>query len=341
MEASTERLPLLPGDERVDIQLLDKHLFACCGQDSTSILILYRLASLDTKSAVNFSLSIVCLLYAAINVVCFMMNTLGAQFVERHEHSFHLLEFWGTFIFSLVSVFSLVYSPRPLGRITQNPVRLKLVVFFNVAVSLVPALLVSVDLETFEVIAHEIEYTNELTMVLIDLVILASLVREFDPTSAVSSQTSNVAMLLVSASVAVVQLLLYNSHFGAHGELVAHYFEFSFELFSAMTMFWFCLDNKLLADMRIKNVIIHGVSLQAQCPEPSRTASQTEGPPTDYGGLCPDKVHRQEALLHAVCDAADHLHKTACPVTWQAMRDNGELRAASCEFSCPGPDGCC
>ena len=146
MDASTESLPLLPGDDR-DVQLLDSRLLACCSPDSTSMLILYRLESLETKSSVNFSLSMVCLLYAAINIVCFMMNWMGAQYTERHKHAFHLLEFWGTFVFSLVSVLSLVHSPRPLGRITQNPLRLKLVVFFNVTISFIPALLVSIDLK--------------------------------------------------------------------------------------------------------------------------------------------------------------------------------------------------
>ena len=246
MDPPNERTPLLIPFE--DVAPLN---------DSRNVLLLYRLQMFNAKSYVNFLLAMLCLVYVGINVVCLVLNSMPHAYLESHDTVFHRMEFWGTFMFSLVDVLSLIYSPKPLGRICDNPFALKLFVFFNVTASLIPAILITADLEHFEVLAHEIEYTNELTMVLIDLVILFSLVNESVSPSA--SPRISAGMVVVSGIVCVLQLVLYNLLPDTLNERVAHYFEFVFEMFSAGTLFWFCMDNKMLADMRIANILIHGV----------------------------------------------------------------------------------
>ena len=65
---------------------------------------------------------------------------------------------------AVLEVISLVSTPKSLLSIYANPLILKLIMFFNIVATLVPALLVSLNLERFEIISHEIEYVNELTV---------------------------------------------------------------------------------------------------------------------------------------------------------------------------------
>ena len=254
MEAPDERTPLISHNEKTPpIPFED----VAPVNDSRNVLLLYRLQQFNTKSYVNFLLAILCLVYIGINVACLVLNSMPLEYREAHDVVFHRMEFWGTFMFSVVDVISLMYSPKPLGRICDNPFALKLFIFLNVTASLIPAILVTVDLEHFEVVSHEIEYANELTMVLIDLVILFSLVNESEPQSPTGGISSG--MIVVSAMVCILQLGLYNLLPMPAAEQISHYFEFVFELFSAGTFFWFCIDNKVLADMRISNILIHGV----------------------------------------------------------------------------------
>jgi len=84
---------------------------------------------------------------------------------------FHVLEFWATFVFSLVQAYALTLSPKPAEAVTTNPGLLKLVLFLSVSLTFVPALLVSIDLETFEMASHQLEYLNEFLMAFVDMVL--------------------------------------------------------------------------------------------------------------------------------------------------------------------------
>uniref|UniRef100_A0A0G4FU46 Uncharacterized protein n=1 Tax=Chromera velia CCMP2878 TaxID=1169474 RepID=A0A0G4FU46_9ALVE len=220
---------------------------------SSNVLLLYHLGNLSRKSTANFVLACFCIIYIGINVVCTIINSMSGAFREENAHTFHLLEFWGTFVFTLVDVLALVYSPKSLGKIYRNPTALKLIVFFNVILAFIPAVLVSIDLETFELPSHEIEYTNEITMAFVDLIFLLSLLRRETVPDSKTSFFLGVAALLV----AVVQLSVYNFIDGPGGELGerwAHYCEFIFEIMSASIVFWFCMDNKILCDQHIKMI---------------------------------------------------------------------------------------
>ncbi|KAK7241912.1 ubiquitin conjugating enzyme [Aureococcus anophagefferens] len=117
----------------------------------------------------------------------------------------------------MVEAFALVYTPRALSSISNRPNLLKLLLFFDVVATFVPALLVTLNLEAFEVASHEIEYCNELTMAFANLVLLAS-----------SSTTA-----------------------ACRTRRVAHYFEFTFAVLSSFVTFWFCLDNRAMGEEEV------------------------------------------------------------------------------------------
>eukprot|EP00957_Ditylum_brightwellii_P188258 14331203-Ditylum_brightwellii.AAC.1 len=193
---------------------------------------------------------------------------------------YHLVEFWATFGFALVECIALANTPKSLYDITnnsgdQNPLLLRMVMFLNIVATAVPALLVSFNIETFEILSHEIEYINELTMSFIDVVLLVSL---WNSSKDKNNNNHNSKTTVLSATtttgiaflVAIVQLGVYNlmgydteTH-DMVGETLGHYLEFGFEIISSLILFWFCMDNVFIADKEI-GLILYGRNHDEDC----------------------------------------------------------------------------
>lgn len=221
------------------------------------VVLAHRLERLQDLSAKNFNLSILCLVYIAVNFVCLGINFCGQLYgyldEGNHDLVFHLIEFWATFVFSVVQVYSLIHSPRSLGAVYSNTFVLKVVIFFNVVATFASALLVAVSLEWFEVPSHEIEYMNEITMGFLDVVLLAVVAQQYG-----RNVDTRFATSIVGLVVAAIQLFVYNYWDGPHGKVgepAAHYFEFIFEILSAGISFCFCMDNKFLCDRSINRLL--------------------------------------------------------------------------------------
>lgn len=237
------------------------------------LLLLAQLEHLRSQSSVNMLLALGAVLYFGIQVVCLVLNSFDKSCdmedpmcdAATTEEVFHALEFWGTFGFNVVAVLALLYSPKRLDMLFWSPVLLKVIVCVNISSSFVTALLVTINGEKFEMPAHELEYANELTMALVDMIILVPLLRdlrqasgdlrELRPASAIGS----VLTVSIAVCVAVVQLGLYNGlgwdGHTSRGEKVSHYCEFSFGIISSCITFWFTMDNKLMADAQIKSIM--------------------------------------------------------------------------------------
>ena len=248
---------------------------------SSNVLLLHRLNELTTQSCVNFTLAILSLVYIGVNIVCIPLNALNnndddcgeedSVFIARcgspvSDYVFHNVEFWATFAFAVVEAVALVYSPKSITNIYENPLVLKTVLFFDIAAAFVPAFLVALNLERFETVSHEMEYSNEITMTFVDMVLLTSLIRsahargDLGADKLSGSILSTGGMVAVSALIAIVQMSIYNGmgeteDGGKIGEKAAHYCEFSFEIISAVITFWFCMDNKLIADETIRTIV--------------------------------------------------------------------------------------
>ena len=110
------------------------------------------------------------------------------------------------------------------------------------------------------------EYSNEITMTFVDMVLLTSLIRsarargEFGTGKLSRDLLSTGGMVAVSALIAITQISIYNGMGETKdgdkiGEKAAHYCEFSFEIISALITFWFCMDNKLVADETVRTIV--------------------------------------------------------------------------------------
>jgi hypothetical protein len=221
---------------------------------SQNVLLVYRLNEMRSLERVNFALAIACLVYCSINIALIIVNHVNSQNPEDppiSEKAFHLLEFWATFCFAIVTTISLTATPKSILNIYNNPLTLRLVLFFNIVASAMPAMLMTLNTEYFEVMSHQIEYLNELTMSFIDLVLLWSLCK---------FEGANAIMAVIASIVACVQLAIYNG-MGRRddgemiGEVPAHFLEFTFGIISSLIGFAFCMDNKFVCKKEIGQIL--------------------------------------------------------------------------------------
>ena len=221
----------------------------CALNSSSNILLLFRLEDFQRRSKLNFWLALVSLLCCGVNIglVCLnytMNNDPNPPLVS--DRTFHLTEFWSTFLYSLVEAYALVTSPKTMVTICNNTVFLKVLFFFNVVAAMVPAFLMSMDSEYFETAAHEIEYINEFSLSLVSFILLGSLLGTKNGSSVGS-------LSVVSASVLVAALTFCVYNFGY--EEYAHYLEFTFNIMNCLITFWFCMDNRFVAEMEIGQIL--------------------------------------------------------------------------------------
>jgi len=219
---------------------------------------------LIAMSRVNSFLAITAVLYISVAVVCTILTSHKNDCATSQSDCspvttpevFHCLEFWGAFVFNLVDVLALSYSQY------GNPVLMKILVLINVAMSFTSSLLITINVEKFEVLAHELEYANEFTMAIFDIAILMKLAR--GRSHQADSRNGLIILsavgLLAVVCVALVQICIYNlsgwtEDGESEGELTAHYVEFLFGMASAGITFWFTMDNKLSADRRLQRLM--------------------------------------------------------------------------------------
>ena len=79
------------------------------------------------------------------------MNSMNQNFRDIHEETFHRIEFWSKFVFTIVTLFSFIFAPKGLSVLYQDTNKLKFMIFMNVIFAFVPAALITIDLEVFEV----------------------------------------------------------------------------------------------------------------------------------------------------------------------------------------------
>ena len=234
--------------------------------DSSNVLLQYTLQDLDRRAESNFWLGLICLGVCAVNVVLVYLN-----WCMHHTHphpkvskrAFHLLEFWTSFVYAVTETFALVMSPKTMLHIYKKPNLLKLLLFFNVVNSMVPALFMTLDFNYFETLSHEMEFLNSFTLSFITMILVISLLNppsideetnwSLPPQNESESEMdkSSIMMGCLACLVAVTNFIVYNE--GQHQ--AAHYLEFTFNIIVSLITFWFCMDNRFVAQMEIGQIL--------------------------------------------------------------------------------------
>lgn len=238
-----------------------------------------EMQNLRFQSTVNLVLGLCATAFSAICLVLIILNRLVKECNEDEgcvkptsELNFHLLEFWSYFLFNVTNVFVLAFSNRIGGPSKKHfPLVFKVMVFINISASLICATMISINLEVFEVAAHELDYANELTMAFIDSIFLLTFLR-----SQSSMLARSVAALAgaVGLSTAIIQLSIYNGlgweDGSPNGEVAAHYFEFSLGMLVGLVTASFAFDNKFRCDSRLEELLaLSGVDVEVvECASP-------------------------------------------------------------------------
>jgi hypothetical protein len=248
---------------------------------SDNTLLACRANTLRSLSFGNFIAAILSLVYCGLNISLFYFNYVNAhaksvgQKAPVNAQAFHYTEFWGTFGFGIVQLFAITQTPKTLVATVNNPRAVQFILFMNVILTFIPAFLVTVNLNDFEVISHELEYCSEITMSFIELALFWSLLQRSKDRRAQENLTigngdgaqgdassdaqTSFILTLTALTISLLQLGIYNGfgrdpNGGMRGEVSAHYCEFTFGVVSSLITCWFTLDNMLTAEEELSKI---------------------------------------------------------------------------------------
>jgi hypothetical protein len=114
------------------------------------------------------------------------------------------------------------------------------------------------DTEYFEKVAHEIEYVNEFSLSLVSFILLGSLLgtpkKDNDDEYIKPPSNGSSSLWLVSMSSVVVAAITLGVYNLGHEEY-AHYLEFAFNICTCLITFWFCMDNRFVAELELGQIL--------------------------------------------------------------------------------------
>jgi hypothetical protein len=294
----------------------------------TNVLVLARLQKLGQLADVNLGLAVACSIYFATEMVLLLVQLWPDKHVVP-GNTFHTLEMGATFFFSMTELLILLYSPE---RNFSSPALLRVLMFFGVCSTFVALLLILLNRAEFEILAHNIDFTNDFTIALVDSLLVSTVVRVplFHPGRNVAQTRGKqvgswvqrygrqlaVAATLVPLTMSFVQALVYNflgvdARGHLLGERPAHILEFIFDGIGAGISFWFCLDSKALVDELTRQIMLAPDDLVVVIDPESNTSvhaaeelSAQRSPSSRLGSRC-DSFSRLDSS--PCCDSA-HSH---------------------------------
>lgn len=174
------------------------------------------------------------LVYVGVNIALLGSNFKDQDIIEENYFkAFHYISFWGFFFFTFVEAGVLITT----GIVSWNNRLLSTMVLFNVMATFATALLISIDIEIYEVATHYMEYTVQVTISAVNLIFLNTYVQSASPESFVYKyQTVEVVVLCMVLVFSIFQLSLYAGYPVTRigGERAAHFAEFVTEIFNGM-----------------------------------------------------------------------------------------------------------
>lgn len=293
----------------------------------TNIIVLARLNLLHRLADINLWLALASILYFATSLVLLFVTAWPVHHLVDGG-VYHYIDFGSAFLFSLVEVLTLLYSPE---RRFSNPTLLRILIFCSVGSTFVALLFLVLNRHAFEVLAHNIDYVNDFTVALVDSLLVSTVVRAPDHEGKdVSTRgkgkmcenygkhiTALVTFLLLALSFG--QIVIYNcigvdSKGNLLGERPAHLLEFISTGIGAAINFWFCLDSKMISEALTRQIMIAPDELVVVIDPESSTGVHTaeqcgRSPHITSQYVRPDEYIRPGEPWHSHA----HLHDQSCP----------------------------
>lgn len=172
------------------------------------------------------------ILYIGLNLSLFIANFQEQDFIEENYYKiFHFTSFWGLFAFTLVEALVLITT----GLVSWKNRLLSGFILFNVLMTFATALLLTFNISFFEVTAHYMEYSVQVTISAVNLIFLNTYVQSSSSTSVVYKFRNVEAVVLWLVLVfSIFQLSLFAGYptpkIGS--ERAAHFAEYTTEMFN-------------------------------------------------------------------------------------------------------------
>jgi len=191
------------------------------------------------------------LAYIGIQLGLLSCNFKSQEFIEdTYYYSFHLIEFWAVFIFTVLEAFILFVTGNVNADDFLGVIQL-CILSFNVVSTLVCAIMVSIDLSDYEVPTHFMEYSIQILITAIDFLFI------FRFNGDQENKMFKYSKFVFASCICFmswVQIFIYAGSFptgGMEAERAAHFCEFSVESANALfaLMFGYQLYNKYSSDL--------------------------------------------------------------------------------------------
>jgi len=175
--------------------------------------------------------------YIGIFLALLALNFKDQEFIEEfYYRSFHLLAFWGIFVFTVIEAFILILSEL----VTKPQAAL---LGFNVISSLMTAILFNVYPEEYEVVAHYLEYAIQIFISGVNFFFVFNLLRARPDSYNAFYKYRYLELVVVLAIIilSVFQLFFYSDLISTDigAERTAHFCEFVNEIMNGCFALWF------------------------------------------------------------------------------------------------------
>lgn len=225
-------------------------------QHSQSLLVQegfnYKLAEYKELKSRSFILTLlifftICYFFSSASL--FIANTQSLESIDSYFHPFHNLDFIGSFIFAVVECISLISAEI----IVFGEPRF-FMVFINVGLTLIAAILFLIKAEYWEVTSHWIEFSAQVFLTSIDLVFISNQFKDKENVL-YKFRYYEVGLILILLLSSVVKLFIYGGVIDFHmdGEQLAHYLEFIGEMINSSfaLLFLFTIYNELQTKIKL------------------------------------------------------------------------------------------
>lgn len=218
-------------------------------QSTNKTIELYKIRYDELKAKQNLLIFLVfvTIIYFFTTSSLLIANTRSLEDIESYFLPFHDLDFVGSFVFALVEALTLISAEL----IVFGEPRFFLV-FLNVGLTLIAAVLFLIKPEYWEVPSHWIEFSAQIFLTSIDLVFIYT---QFKDTKnpLYKYRYIEIILVIILLTSSIFKLLFYGNVIstGMDGEQLAHYLEFTGEMVNTIFALTFIL---VLYGQNVKNI---------------------------------------------------------------------------------------
>jgi len=192
-------------------------------------------------------------LYFFSSLTLLIANCQPMEIIDtKYNVPFHMIDFWGSFLFTLVEACILVNA----NMLTIGSLRF-LIVAFNIGMTLVAAVLFSMNPEFWEIPCHWIEFSAQICIAFSDLIFIF---HQFKKTDSMLYRYRNceAAMILFLVLGNCFKLLIFGGviKVGMDGEQAANFIEYIAEMINSVFAFLFTIVSYRECDENLKHLFI-------------------------------------------------------------------------------------